>query len=241
MKGIDYLREVWNVPYARDLVLVFATALITHLMELKKQKNEQKQKFKGTLGEKIAISLSSVRHVVVKTKTMEVYSENGTMPTDATKEISTRHDFAWYPAFMTNAEALLDFASRVSSLRSEHEPYLDLKSAAYLYALEDYLMSLMLYIKKNGLVDYLHLIGCFVIIDIQKWEKRVDVHLVRQINKPHYKLFSRHGIKWSVAKWYVEKTFLEKTELHKAMQGIPIAPIEAIIAAKTSEKERINV
>ena len=237
---IDYLREVWNVPLARDLVLIFATAVITHILESRKQKKEQKQQFKNVLGEQIATSLSSVRNAVVKTKTMEVYTEDDTIPTDEANDINAFRNFAWYPAFMNDANTLSNFYSEICSLRSECEQFLDLRSAAYLYAIEKYLMSLMLYIGKNNLQNYLHLVGCFVIIDIQKWEKSFDVHLVNQINKPHYKLFSRHGIKWSIAKWYVEKTFLKKTQLYQVMQGTSAFPIDAIVAAKESEKELVN-
>lgn len=239
-KIIDYLREVWNVPLARDLVLIFATAIITHILESRNQKKKQTQQFKNILGEQVATSLNRVRNAVVKTKTMEVYTEDDSIPTDKANDINAFRNFAWYPAFMYDADTLSDFYSEICSLRSECEQYLDLRSAAYLYAIEKYLMSLMLYIAKNNLQNYLHLVGCFVIIDIQKWEKSFDIHLVNQINKPHYKLFSRHGLKWSIAKWYVEKSFLKKTQLHQVMQGTSVFPIEAIVAAKESEKEIVN-
>ena len=103
---IDYLREVLNVPLARDLVLIFATAIITHILESRKQKKEQKRQFKNVLGEQIANSLSRVRNAVVKTKTMEVYTEDNTIPTDKANDINAFRNFAWYPAFMNDADTL---------------------------------------------------------------------------------------------------------------------------------------
>ena len=233
---IDYLREVWNIPLARDLILIIATAGITHFLESRKQKKEQKQKFKDVLGEQIAIALSNVRDIVVRTKTMEVYTEGDTIPTDEANDINAFRNFAWYPSFMNDKESLFEFYEQICSLRSKHEQFLDLKSAAYLYGLEKYLMSLALYINKNSLQDLLPLVGCFVIIDVQKWEKKFDIHLVKQMNKPHYKLFSRHGIRWSVAKWYIEKFFLEKSELHKVMQGTSDFPSNLVIASENKKE-----
>lgn len=219
---------------------MIATAFTTHFLENRKRRKDQKQKFKEVLGESIALSLTNVRNVVVMTKTMEVYTEDSEISTDGANDISAFRDFAWYPAFMNDRETLSEFWEEISSLRSEYEQFLDLMSAAYLYAIDKYLMSLMLYIKKNNLQNYLHLVGCFVIIDIQKWEKRFDIHLVKRINKPYFKLFSRHGVKWNIAKWYVEKTFLKKTQLHQAMQGKLEFPIEEIIAANERKKLKMG-
>ena len=62
----------------------------------------------------------------------------------------------------------------------------------------------------------------------------------KKINKPYFKLFSRHGVKWNIAKWYVEKTFLKKTQLHQAMQGKLEFPIEEIIAANERKKLKMG-
>lgn len=233
---INYLREVWDVPLARDLILIAATAGITHFLESRKQKKEQKLKFKDVLGEQIATSLSTVRSTVVKIKTIEVFTEDETIPSDEANDINVYRSFAYYPSFMNDSESFSKLIEEISLLRANYEQFLDLKSAAYLYGLEKYLMSLALYIGKNSLQDHLHLVGCFVIIDVQKWEKNFDVHLVKQINKPHYRLFSRHGLRWSIAKWYIEKFFLEKSELHKVMQGTSDFPINLVIASENKKE-----
>lgn len=141
---INYLREVWDIPLAQELVLIIATAVITHWFTSKKLKKEQQQKFESFLGEKVAYALSCVRDVVVSTKTYEIYTEDETISTDEAKNIYMFKEFPMYPSFMNDKETLLDFCTKISSLRSEYEKYLDLKSAAYLHALEKYLISLTL-------------------------------------------------------------------------------------------------
>ncbi len=236
---IDYLRDVWDIPLAQSIVLILATAITTHFFESRIQKREHKQKFDDVLGEKIATALNNVRNVALKTKTIEIYTENDNISTDNVNDINAFHNFVHYPEFMNDKESLLVFCSGISSLRSEYEQYLDLKSAAYLYGLEKYLMSLALFISKHDLGDCLPEVGCFVIVDVEKWERRFDVHLVKQINKPHYKLFSRHGKKWNIAKWYVRKSFLERSELNKVIQGTSKFPIEILLAAKERRRGHI--
>lgn len=216
---INLLRAVWNAPYVHELVLVIVTAVVTHFFESLKQRKEQKIKFRSTIGEQIATALSSVRKLVVNINTIEVFAAAETIPQNDANNISAFQDFSYYPSFMTNHKTFGQLCDEISLLRKNSEQFLDLKSAAYLYGIEKYLISLMLFIGHNNLQDHLPFIGCFVIADVQNWEKKFDKHLVKKINKPHYKLFSRHGIKWRITKWYIKKSFLNKSELHKMMQG----------------------
>lgn len=213
---IDNLRTVWDLPFAREVILVVGTSVITHFFDMRKFKKERHNKYQDKIGENIASALTAVREIVLSTKSIDVYSDSiGYASVDSTKAFS---DTLLYPAFMENKDTLLEMCTSVSEARGKHEPYLDLMSAAYLYVFERYLMNLAMYIGKHDYVDELDTLGCVLIIDIQKWEEKFDRHLVKRINRPHYRLFSRHGWVWKIAKYYVEKKYLLNTELNAMMK-----------------------
>lgn len=213
---IDNLRTVWDLPFAKEVILVVGTSVITHFFDMRKYRKERRNKYQDQIGENIASALTAVREIVLSTKGIDVYSDSiGYASIDSTKAFS---DTLRYPAFMANKDTLLEMCTSVSEARGKHEPYLDLMSAAYLYVFERYLMNLALYIGKNDCHDELGILGCVLIIDIQKWEEKFDRHLVKRINRPHYRLFSRHGWAWKIAMNYVEKKYLLNTELNKIMK-----------------------
>ena len=213
---IDNLRTVWDLPFAREVILVGATAVLTHFFDMRKIKKERHGKYKDTIGENIASALIAVREVALSTKSIEIYQHSiDNSPANNTNAIK---ESVYYPAFMTNKDTLLKMCTSVSEARGKHEPYLDLMSAAYLYVFERYLMNLALYVGKHSYHDELDTLGCVLIIDIQKWEEKFDRHLVKRINQPHYRLFSRHGWIWKIAKHYVEKKYLLNTELNEMMK-----------------------
>lgn len=224
-----------DVPYLREIALVLLSVFLTHFFETFKLKKEQQLKFQETLGAHIAKSLTSVRELVLKTKSIELYNldDYHVEDTNAFKE------FIIYPSFMGNGEELGKMFSEVLEARRTYEAYLDLKSAAYLYVFEKYLTDLMLYIGQYSLQGGIDRLGMLVIVDIQKWESSFDKHLARQINHPHYKVFSKHGQLWRITKWLIEREFLKRTILNKLMknclEGLPFDP--QIVCSIPPEKE----
>lgn len=219
------LRLLWNLPFAREVILVGITAMLTHFFSVRKLKKERRTKYQDKIGENIATALTAVREISMSTKTFEIYQyciDNS--PADNANALS---DSAYYPAFMANKATFFQMIEMVSNAREKHEPYLDFMSAAYIYVFERYLMNLALYAKKNGLQENLNVMGMILIVDIHKWENKFDRHLVKQLNLPHYKLFSRHGWRWKLAKYYVERKYLLNTELDKIMKTSVKMPDES--------------
>lgn len=240
-KVIACFKYLWDAPFAREVLLVAITAIVTHFFDSRKQKNEQKRRYLETVGSKISDALVCAREVCVKSRVIEVFMPDGDIHTQDAKDVDAFRNYAWYPGFMFNKETLADFVNVVTEARAKHEPYLDLISASHLYVLEKYLIDLLLYVKQNDLYGYLPFVGCAVIIDFQKWERSFDCHLVKQINQPHYKLFSRHGRSWEKAKKMVEKQFLQESELQKLMQGTSEFPIGLLLSDDVCEEEYANV
>ena len=213
---ISNLKEVWDLPFARETLLVCATALLTHILDMRKYKKERHTKYQDQIGEKIAIALNAVREIALSTKTTEMYERS--IDESKADNANADHEGVFYPAFMTDKETFMKMFRAVNEARGTHEMYLDLLSAAYLYVFERYLMNIMLLVNRYNYQNSLHLLGMILIIDVQRWEKAFDMHLVKRINHPHYRLFSRHGWLWKKAKRYVEKKFLLNTELDKMMR-----------------------
>lgn len=230
-----------DVPYLREIALVLLSVFLTHFFETSKLKKEQRIKFQETLGEKIAASLTAVRELVLKTKSIEAYDFESCQADD----INAFKQFLLYPAFMNDGETLGNMFSEVLAARKTHEAYLDLKSAAYLYIFEKYLTDLALYIGQNNLQGGIDRLGLLIIIDVQKWESAFDKHLVNQINHPHYKLFTRHGWRWNLMKWLIEREFMQKSILNKLMQnnlkGLPFDPKIVCATPDKSDLEREEV
>ena len=228
-KIIAYIKELWGAPFVQEFLLIALTAILTHLFDSRKQKNEQKRRYLETVGSKISDALVCARELCEKTRVIEAFTEDGEIHTEGVKDVNALQGCPVYPEFMNDQKALSDFFDAVTEARFKHEPYLDLVSASYLYVLEKYLLDLLVYARNNDLYDNLPFLGCAVIIDIQKWQRSFDAYLVAQINQPHYKLFSRRGCSWKKAKEKAEKKFLHGTELQKLMQGTSEFPIALVL------------
>lgn len=241
-KIVACIKYLSDAPFAREVFLVAITVILTHFFDSRKQRDEQKRRYLETIGSRISDALVCAREVCEKSSTIEVFAPDGNIRTEKAKDVNAFRNYPWYPGFMCDKNTLADFVSMVTEARAKHEPYLDLVSASYLYVLEKYLIDLLLYIKQNDLYDSLPFLGCAVIVDIQKWERSFDCHLVNQINKPHYKLFSRHGCLWQKAKKDARDKFLQKSELQKLMQGTSEFPITLVFnKVKKSENENRNI
>lgn len=224
-KIIAYIKQLWDAPFVQEFLLIAITAILTHFFETRKQRNEQKQRYLESVGSRISDALVCAREICEKTRIIEVFTTDGEIHVEDIKSTNALQDLPLYPGFMSNQESLSDFFDAVSEARSKHEPYLDLTSASYLYVLERYLVDLSVFAKNNDLHESLPFLGCAVIFDIQKWANAFDRHLVKQINKPHYQLFSRNGRCWKKAMGKAKKKFLEESELQKLLHGTSDFPI----------------
>jgi|GEM_PF-4351170 len=213
---IENLRTVWDLPFVREVLLMGATAVLTHFLSLRKYKKEQHTKYEDKIGERIAEALLAVREIVLSTKDFEIYQDS--LERSSADTANAIKEAVYYPAFMADKDSIFEMFEVVCEARRNYESYLDLISASYLYVFDRYLMNLLLFIGKNGFQDDMEVLGLALIIDVQKWNSSFDQHLVKQINRPHYKIFSRHGWVWELSKKYAEKKFLMNTELDKLMR-----------------------
>lgn len=213
---INNLRELWDLPFARDVLLVGVTVGLTHFWDIRKYKKERRDKHQDQIGERISAALTAARDIAISTRTIEMHHYS--LEDIQTENAGSDQDVLYYPAFLTNTDTLMEFVSKVTDARKSHEPYLDLMSAAYLYVLERYLRNIALYVAQYQYQDELDTLGLALIVDVQKWERNFDTHLVRRMNHPHYRLFSRHGWIWSKAKRYVENKYLLNSELDKMIK-----------------------
>lgn len=225
---LNKLQIVWAVPFVKEACLVVATAVLTHLFDMRKTKRERKTKYQDKIGENIAAALIAAREVELFANSVEIYQYS--IDHSPVANANAIKDAVYYPAFMANRNTLQCLGELVSKTRKEHEAYLDLMSAAYLYVFERYLMTLALFTKQRNWQN-IDMLGLVLIADVIKWERDFDRHLVKRINKPHYKVFSCHGRLWNLAKKYVEKKYLLKTELDKLMR------INAQMVAEEGEED----
>lgn len=227
---IQYWWELVKNPIVQSLILMGLTALVTHLFDIVNMKKSQSIRFQESLGEKVADALTVTREVVYEASEFGIESESSEYP--AMESADIEKSFVYYPYFMRDEEAYLEFALSISEARKNYEMYLDRCSSAYLYVEERYLMLLSTYISKYGLQEKPYLIGTMVIADIQKWYKNFDRHLVRMMNRPHYKIYATSGFRWEILKKYMKYKYLEKSVLNDMIHNKYEPLLEMLIPDK---------
>lgn len=240
---IDILKNFWTFliesEFVKNSFLVFLTAFLSYFWSSIGLRREQRIRFEEKIGAEIANSLSEVRELVTDIGTVEVFNPYQTF--SEAKDIGDLVKCIRYPAFMNDLDSLYAFQAKVTDYRAKNERYLDLLSAAYLYVLERYLLNLCVFVGQKHLKEQLPIAGLMVICDTVKWEKAFDAHIVRQINHPHRRLFTRYGFKWKIAKRYVERKYLYNTKLQEAMTGKPNFQILLDTLTQNEEPEYANV
>ena len=212
---LDNLKTLYNQQFVKDVILICVTAYLTYLFTVRGNAKQRRAQFQDKISDQIATALTAVRELALETRTIEAF--DGFIDCTDAKDADTFEESVFYPAFMTNIDTMYQFLRKVSDTRSKYDPYLDLISSAYLYVFERYLLGVGMFMAKSEFKDPKAL-GLFLIVDVQRWERRIDKHLVKRINRRHYKVSSKQGILWEIAKWYVKKTFLMKSILNKLMK-----------------------
>lgn len=223
---IDYLKEIWNINLAREVILVVISVLATHYFDTRKLKREQQIRFQEGISARIDNALESARVIATEAKVFEVYDDS--LAHAKPKDSNAFKDLVIYPAFMNDVVSLEEFCLRLSAVRMEQEVFLDLISAGYLNAMEKYLMNFALYLNKNNFQDGCNTLGLLLIVDVRKWAKSFDKHLTRRMNSPHYKLFTQSGIGWKVIRGFMLWKYTKKTILNDLMKDTAERPIEVV-------------
>lgn len=181
--------------------------IITHIFYKSKLEKERKAGGRGLIGEKIMAALIAVRTFERELRTIEsVYpDENGV------DQIDTDRPFQ---AIFTSKEHFNNFFNELLDVLSKHEEYLDLKTVAFLLAMQDYQTKFY----QNVVSEDMDIrgIGAGLYPDLMKWQKDFDAHLVDRINKNYAKVYTLRGWWWNrtlarIRKKYVEDSILNKT------------------------------
>ena len=211
------------------------TAIITYILTIRHTKKEIKEQYRAKLGEKISEAYIGVRELLVQTDTIEIFEAEREMNI---AEATSMREQKFYPSFMNSKEDYFAYVVKVTEARTKHEQYLDLTSAAYLYAIETYLMSLAVYMRDNKLFSVINEVGTLIIIDALKWSKLFDAHIVKMINAPKFKLFSKIGKRWENEKAKMAEEFLECSMLNLYIKGEIEFPLHlTAVAAIRNENE----
>lgn len=210
----ELIKDFFTEDIAEKLIIVVITALCTHIAELHKLKKQTKSNYREKLGEKIFCAYENVKNIELKARAIDIFSSDDIK----TPEDTTFSDNIYYPEIMENRETFIDFFENIQKCREEYEKYLDLTTSAYLYAMNRYTMCLLLFMNEKGETNYQYP-GTILIVDIQKWQRKIDKQITKRINKPTYKIFSENGIKWILVKFWVEKIFLKRTILNKIIKA----------------------
>lgn len=191
------LSTLWQYIGANGLIFLVIGALGNHFLEVRKTRLAQKLEFQNELGKKVFEATIHAREVESRLTGYEIYKPEQ-MKSQA--KISSFDDNAFYPSIMNDKDVLVDYLEEVSQCRRDYDRYLSYASSASLLSLEHYLMDLTIYIGsvcENN--DDLQLVGCIVIIDLQKMQKRIDSVLVSELNHPKFEVVDKNSPKWKRA------------------------------------------
>ena len=127
-------------------------------------------------------------------------------------------DSKWIPAIFFKKENLFAFQNQLGDIIRENERFLDMRTIALLMAMERYLGKLILSFKGQSEED-LKLLGYLISSDVEKWQKDLDTHLIKRINKFSSKLTTLSGNKWNRIRSKTIKKYVEDSELMRQIEA----------------------
>ena len=193
--------------------------ILTHILHSNKLRKEVKVKNVSMIAEKVSESLNCFRDIELMLTTIEIYDVEAEIEEKGAKIDMINRNCAYYPAVFNDRESLILFMEKISECRSTCEKYLSCRLALNLVFIERYMMRAVLYARDYEGENLYPTIGAFLIVDLQKWQRRVDKLLVKEINKTTFKLESHTTKKWELLrKRELEKQWKE-TLLYYLIEG----------------------
>lgn len=177
--------------------------IITHFLYNNKLKKELKNKGNDKIANEIAESLRFFRDLELQLTVQEIYDFENEL-NEKGSGVDIFNGECIYPAIFNDWESYNNFREQIHVCREQHEKNFSCKLALNLVFIDRYLMQLSIFMTENGNDPALPFWGTLFIADLQKWQRRIDKLLVKEINKYSYKLESHAGKKWG---------FLRKFEL----------------------------
>lgn len=193
------LQQVWNIINTKIGVAVM-TAVVTASLNLIYNKwhikKEQKVRFENVTGDRIAEALCAVRDIELKSGIQEVYDIKNRLNEPDLDMFSLG---GIYPEIMNSPNDFTNYFERINEARKQYERYLDYETAAYLYYIENYCLTLMKYMGDHQQLEF-PLAGTVFIFDLQNWQKAYEKEIVKRINSPKYYVCAKDGWRWEYEK-----------------------------------------
>lgn len=169
--------------------------VITHILYNNKLKKELKNKGNDMIAQDIANSLQFFRNLELELTTQEIYNIENEL-NERGSDINLFGGECIYPAIFNDWASYDSFIEKIHICREQHEKNLSCKIALNLVFIDRYTKQLSLFMSENGNEASLPFWGAIFIVDLQRWQKKIDKLLVKEINKYSYKLESHASNKW---------------------------------------------
>ena len=124
-----------------------------------------------------------------------------------------------YPEIMNSPNDFTNYFERINEARKQYERYLDYETAAYLYYIENYCLTLMKYMGDHQQLEF-PLAGTVFIFDLQNWQKAYEKEIVKRINSPKYYVCAKDGWRWEYEKKKIMNKFWKKSILYGLIYDI---------------------
>lgn len=187
--------------------------IITHILYNNKLKKELKNKGNDMVAQNISNSLQFFRNLELELTTQEIYDIENEL-NERGCDINLFGGECIYPAIFNDCASYNSFIEKIHICRERHEKNFSCKIALNLVFIDRYTKQLSLFMSQNGNEPSLPFWGTIFIADIQKWQKKIDKLLVKEINKHSYKLESHASNKWRVLRKKELIKQYESTILH---------------------------
>lgn len=185
------------------------SVVVSHILYNNKLNKEIHYKGKEKIAENILKALTEFRDLELMIGVQELYDAENEFKNKG-YHVNVFEGETIYPAIMNDWESLTEFFYKVQEIRSNYEKYLSCRVALNLVFIDRYIQKLILFIKEHGDEKMMHVWGTIFIFDLQKWQKKIDKILVKEINAHSYELESHETKKW---------TSLRKKELIKQYEN----------------------
>ena len=218
--------------------------LLTHFLYSRKLKKDLKFQGNNEIAQSISNSLQAFRKIVLELKKFEICNIDQKLKDDS-NSVDFINGGPIYPACFNNWDSLKSIIEQIRECREKHESMMPCKIALNLLFIERYFMQLTVFVKNHGGEKALPTWGTILAIDLDKWIKRIDIMLVKEINKYSFILESHESKKWKRLRKTELEGQLNQTILHYLITGeFPhrqrklMKSVDEVIEAFISENEK---
>lgn len=190
--------------------------ILTHFLYKNKLKKELQSKGHELIANEIGQSLEFVRNMELLLTIQEIFNISDEI-NNRGSQVNLFEGECISLEIFNDWDSFNKFVDVVQQCRREHEKNLSVKIALNLVFIDRYIRQLSLFMSEYGKEELMPAFGTIFIVDLQKWQKKMDRLLVKEINRYRYKLESHETIKWRILrKWELERQY-ERTILHYAL------------------------